>query len=81
VLRVAVRSSQAGRVTVMAHVASLRLTRTVRFAGPGRRVVRLLPARARDRERLAGALERNRRLTARLSATLRDARATARVRL
>ena len=81
VLRVAVRSSQAGRVTVMAHVASLRLTRTVRFAGPGRRVVRLLPARARDRERLAAALERNRRLTARLSATLRDARATARVRL
>lgn len=79
--RVRLGVDRPGRVRLVAHVAGLRIVRTITFARADRRVVRLLPARRADRRRLARALRRPGRLTAAVSATLDGATVTLRPRL
>jgi hypothetical protein len=67
-LRISVGSAQAGAIRLRARAAGLTFTRTIRFAGPGRRVVTLAPARRADRRRLAAALRRKGALPVRVTA-------------
>jgi hypothetical protein len=67
-LRVSVGSAQEGSIRLRARAAGLTFSRTIRFAGAGRRVVTLTPARRADRRRLAAALRRKGRLPVRVTA-------------
>jgi hypothetical protein len=67
-LRVSVGSTQAGSIRLRTRAAGLTFTRTIRFAGAGRRVVTLVPARRTDRRHLAAALRRKGPLAVRVTA-------------
>ncbi|HYF26324.1 MAG TPA: hypothetical protein VD931_11350, partial [Baekduia sp.] len=78
--RVRLGVDRPGAVRLRARIAGIRIDRTITFLRAERRVVRLLPARAADRRRLARALRRPGRLTASVTATLADGAAALRAR-
>ena len=80
-LRVRVTANRAGTATLIARVAGLRIRRTLRFAAPGTRTARLIPAARADRRRLAAARRRPGPLQAAITATMAGARASTRTTL
>jgi len=80
-LRVRVTASRPGTAVLAAHVAGLRIRRTLRFAFPGTRTARLMPSAHRDLRRLAAARRRPGRLHATVTATMAGVRASARTTL
>jgi hypothetical protein len=80
-LRVRVTASRPGTAVLAAHVAGLRIRRTLRFAVPGTRTARLMPSARRDLRRLAAARRRPGRLHATVTATMAGVRVSAQTTL